>query len=221
MQPLVLKMSLSIDGFVGATDGAVAPLIELSDDASTAWEIDAISGASAHLMGRKTFRDMAAWWPTSGEPFAEPMNTVPKIVFTHSPDFDPTGPDETTGAIASMQDLEANMPPRVEADPVTLESWRKPEVVVDDLAGNVARLKQRPPEQQGGSFLLAHGGAGFARALIATGEIDEYRLLVHPIALGNGLPIFSDLASALTLELVDQRTFPVGAIALTYRPRQK
>jgi dihydrofolate reductase len=215
MQPLVLKMSLSVDGFVGTTDGAVAPLIGLSDAATDAWEVDAISGASAHLMGRKTFHDMAAWWPTSTEVFAEPMNTVPKIVFTRSPGFRADAPGETTGAVESMQQLEETMPPRTEADPAVLESWRNPEVVVGDLAAEVALLKRRE-----GSFLLAHGGAGFARSLIATGEIDEYRLLVHPIALGQGLLIFSDLAMPLELELIDQRTFPAGTIAQTYRPRR-
>jgi dihydrofolate reductase len=216
MQPLVLKMSLSVDGFVGTIDGAVAPLIGLSDAATDAWEVDAISGASAHLMGRKTFHDMAAWWPTSTEVFAKPMNTVPKIVFTRSPGFRADSPGETTGAVDSMQQLEASMPPRAKADAATLESWSNPEVIVGDLGAHIAGLKQRE-----GSFLLAHGGAGFARSLIATGEIDEYRLLVHPIALGQGLPIFSDLAMSLELELIDQRTFPAGTIAQTYRPRQK
>lgn len=216
MQPLVLKMSLSVDGFVGTLDGAVAPLIGLSDAATDAWEVDAISGASAHLMGRKTFHDMSAWWPTSTEVFAEPMNTIPKIVFTRSPGFTADSPGETTGAVDSMQQLEASMPPRTEADAATLESWRNPEVIVGELSANIARLKQRE-----GSFLLAHGGAGFARSLIATGEIDEYRFLVHSIALSQGLPIFSDLATPLELELIDQRTFPAGTLAQTYRPRQK
>jgi dihydrofolate reductase len=212
MQPLVLKMSVSIDGFVGAPDGAVAPLIALGDEASTAWTVAAISGASAHLMGRKTFADMAAWWPTSTEPFAAPMNAVPKIVFTRSPGF---RPDETTGALASVRALRGDLP-QAAADEATLESWRRPEVMAGDLATNLARLKQRP-----GSFLLAHGGAGFARALVATGAVDEYRLLVHPIALGAGLPLFSGLAAPLELELVDSRAFPAGAVAQTYRPRQK
>jgi dihydrofolate reductase len=220
MQPLVLKMSLSLDGFAGTTDGGVAPLLELSDDESKAWVVEAISGASAHLMGRKTFSDMASWWPNSTEVFAEPMNRIPKIVFTRSPDFDPAAPGATTGAVTSMAALTGELPPRTGPDAATLKGWRNPEVLVGDLAGHVARLKQRPPAPSGGTFLLAHGGAGFARALIATGEIDEYRLVFAPIALGTGLPIFSDLGSALRLELIDQRRFTNGIVANTYRPRQ-
>jgi dihydrofolate reductase len=214
VQKLVLKMSISVDGFVAMEDGAAAPLIALSDEASTAWTVESISGASAHLMGSRTFRDMAAWWPTSTEPFAEPMNRVPKIVFTRSPDFAPEATGGTTNALASMRRLRGDLE-QADADAATLESWRHPEVVVGDLAAGIGRLKRRE-----GSFLLAHGGASFARALIATGEVDEYRLAVHPIVLGRGLPLFSALAQPLELELVEARSFPVGTLALVYRPRR-
>jgi riboflavin biosynthesis pyrimidine reductase len=155
---------------------------------------------------------MAAWWPTSTETFAEPMNTIPKVVFTRSSDFRPDRPNDTTGALSSIQDLRGDLP-RTEADASILESWSHPQVCTGDLADNIRRLKARE-----GSFLVAHGGASFASALVATGEIDEYRLLVHPIALGSGLPLFR---APLDLELVDSRAFPVGAVALTYHPRQK
>jgi len=55
------------------------------------------------------------------------------------------------------------------------------------------RMKQQP-----GKDIIAHGGAGFARSLAAAGLIDEYKLLVHPIALGKGLPLFSALPSRWT-----------------------
>jgi len=45
-----------------------------------------------------------------------------------------------------------------------------------------------------GKPIVAIGGAGFMRSLIATGLIDEYILATHPVALGSGLPIFTDLA---------------------------
>jgi dihydrofolate reductase len=213
MQPLVLKMSISIDGFVGTPEGGVARLIGLSDEASTAWTVAAISGPSAHLMGRKTFRDMAAWWPTSTEPYAEPMNRIPKIVFTRSPCFRPDAAGETTGALSSVQDLRGDLPTTA-ASTAALASWRHPEVLSGDLATEIVRLKRRE-----GNFLLAHGGASFARSLIASGEVDEYRLLVHPTALGRGLPLFDALTAPLELELIESRAFPVGAVAQVYRPR--
>jgi dihydrofolate reductase len=55
------------------------------------------------------------------------------------------------------------------------------------------------------------------RSLIATGLIDEYHLVIHPVALGSGLPIFTGLARPLYLNLVDVKPFPGGVVAHTYR----
>ena len=39
-------------------------------------------GAGAHLMGRVTYEEMAAFWPTSTSDYARPMNEIPKVVFS-------------------------------------------------------------------------------------------------------------------------------------------
>jgi hypothetical protein len=51
--------------------------------------------------------------------------------------------------------------------------------------------------------------------------IDEYHLLVHPVALGEGLPIFRDVDRPLDLILVDSIPFRSGAVAQIYRPKTK
>jgi len=73
-------------------------------------------------------------------------------------------------------------------------------------------------KQEAGGELLAHGGARFARSLIRTGLIDEYRLIVHPVILGNGLRIFPE---PLRFELADATTFKTGAIAKLLRPASR
>jgi RibD C-terminal domain len=50
-----------------------------------------------------------------------------------------------------------------------------------DLAEDIDRLKRET-----GGVILAHGGATFAGALIHNGLIDEYRLVIHPVAIGHG-----------------------------------
>ena len=57
---------------------------------------------------------------------------------------------------------------------------------------------------------MAHGGAAFVQALSRHGLIDEYRLVILPVALGNGLPLFKDLAKPLRLDLAEARSFPDG-----------
>jgi dihydrofolate reductase len=65
---------------------------------------------------------------------------------------------------------------------------------------------------------MAHGGATFVQALSRLGLIDEYRLVILPVALGNGLPLFKDLAEPLRLDLEKAMSFPDGTVISVYRP---
>jgi dihydrofolate reductase len=82
-----------------------------------------------------------------------------------------------------------------------------------DLAQEITRLKQQP-----GKDVLAHGGAGFAQSLVGTGLIDEFQFLIHLVALGDGLPLFSTLPKPLHLKLVSAKEFDAGAVAHIYQP---
>ncbi|MFT3696032.1 MAG: dihydrofolate reductase family protein [Kofleriaceae bacterium] len=85
MRKLILKMSMTVDGFVALPNGE-QPWIQktgIEDKDAVTWTVDAIRVAGAHVMGSKTFRDMASYWPYSTEAFAEPMNAIPKVVFSH------------------------------------------------------------------------------------------------------------------------------------------
>ncbi len=205
MRKLILKMSISVDGFVGRADGGTDWMLKSRDAAGAAWVVDAISHAGLHIMGSRTFRDMAAWWPTSTGPFAAPMNEIPKAVFSRG------------GALGSstqaLQDAIRANGSEHGAKSIHARTWADAEVVKGDLAAGIERLKK-----QEGNFILAHGGASFAQSLAATGLIDEYRLVVHPVALGKGLPLFSAIEAPLALELVEARTFPSGTAAHIYRP---
>jgi hypothetical protein len=49
-----------------------------------AWAVEYLWNASLHIMGSRSFRDMAARWPTSNDMFAPPMNQIPKAVFART-----------------------------------------------------------------------------------------------------------------------------------------
>jgi dihydrofolate reductase len=187
MRDLILKMSVSIDGFVAGPDGGIKWVFG-KDQEAKAWSVEAVSNASLHIMGSRTFHDMAAYWPTSTDIFALPMNQIPKAVFSKQ------GPAILKAAGATA-------------------SWAQAYVASGDLAEEIAKLKA-----QDGKPIMAHGGAGFARSLIAHDLVDRYVLLVHPVVLGKGLPIFSDLATPRRLKLISSRAFPGGAVAQIYRP---
>jgi dihydrofolate reductase len=53
---------------------------------------------------------------------------------------------------------------------------------------------------------------------VRLGLVDEYQLLVHPVALGRGLPIFSEIPDRVRLNLISASAFPGGNVAKVYRP---
>jgi dihydrofolate reductase len=52
------------------------------DEGVKRWILDSVWAAGAHLMGRVTYEEMAAFWPTSTSEYARPMNEIPKVVFS-------------------------------------------------------------------------------------------------------------------------------------------
>jgi dihydrofolate reductase len=214
MRKLILKMSMSADGFVAGPNGEIDWIFKSLDEGTTSWEMATLSQAGVHIMGSRTFRDMAAHWPSSTEPYAAPMNEIPKIVFSRKGRVTPSsGP--TTQALKDASHAQSTGSAGGSASKVEEKKaeWARSKIMTGDLAEEIARLKQEP-----GKDLLAHGGASFAQSLAHLGLIDEYQLLIHPVALGRGLPLFSTLPKPVALQLVSATAFPVGAVAHVYRP---
>jgi dihydrofolate reductase len=210
---LVLKMSISLDGFVSGPNGEIDWIFRTSSDDSKQWVVDTIRGAGVHMMGSRTYYDMAAFWPFSDTPFAAPMNDIPKIIFSRGGLKDVTQVHRTTQALADAKADRTDERPGVTPTAAILQSWAEPTVARGDLAEEVLRLKQQP-----GNFLLAHGGAQFAQSLVASGLIDEYRLAIHPVVLGAGQPLFSKLRSPVDLRLISATPFSSGVVATVYQP---
>jgi dihydrofolate reductase len=77
----------------------------------------------------------------------------------------------------------------------------------------VARLK----EQRGGAIWLL-GGGKLATSLAAAGEIDDVRLFVQPVLLGDGIPLWGGFSRPLELRLVEATAWPGGLAELRYAP---
>jgi dihydrofolate reductase len=82
MRRLVLQTGISIDGYVAALDRSHPWGVERQDEGIKRWVLDSVWGAGAHLMGRVTYEEMASHWPTSTSDYAQPMNEIPKVVFS-------------------------------------------------------------------------------------------------------------------------------------------
>jgi dihydrofolate reductase len=51
--------------------------------------------------------------------------------------------------------------------------------------------------------------------------VDEYRLMVFPVVVGNGQKLFEGGVANKPLKLVDTQTFPTGVVVLTYEPQRE
>ncbi|MCY0903647.1 dihydrofolate reductase family protein [Arthrobacter sp. H14-L1] len=149
-------------------------------------------------MGSHFYNEVASYWPSATNSTAAPMNDIAKVVFTRQKLFD-------------LHAGRGNVPAQEPFHGVA--SWVSAGVANGDLPEEMLRLKQEP-----GNYILAQGGANFARSLVELGLVDEYRLVIHPVALGSGFPLFSDLQQPMDLELISTTHFRAGAMALVYRP---
>ncbi len=84
-------------------------------------------------------------------------------------------------------------------------------LVRDDAADFVRRLKQQP-----GKNICLMGGSDFARTLLAAGLVDEVGANIHPILLGDGVPLFS-ASPRTSLELASCRSLDGGCVYVRYK----
>ena len=85
MGKLVVQMQLSIDGYVARThDDDLSWVLRTLDSDYEAWGVPALWAAGFHVMGAATGKGLAEYWPTSTDPYAPPMNEIPKVVFSKS-----------------------------------------------------------------------------------------------------------------------------------------
>jgi dihydrofolate reductase len=134
------------------------------------------------------------------------MHLMGRTTYEEMAGFWPTSDDEYA---APMNDL----PKVVFSRTLTRADWAKSTVATGDLAEEVAALKR-----QQGKDLIAWGGAAFAQSLSKLRLVDEYRLVIQPVALGDGLPLFAGLTAPFVLNLVEARAYADGSVLHIYRP---
>lgn len=81
----------------------------------------------------------------------------------------------------------------------------------ENIAEEVNQLKREP-----GKDIWLYGGASLITTFINSGLVDEFRLSVHPVVLGEGKPLFVDIKQRLNLKMVQAKTFSSGLVQLIY-----
>jgi dihydrofolate reductase len=94
-----------------------------------------------------------------------------------------------------------------------------------DVTWNNARLCRAPIETEipalkaeADRALVCFGGARIAHSLMRQRLIDEFRLTIHPVALGAGLPLMHGLPEPQRLELISSTAYADGCVTQVFRP---
>ncbi len=94
--------------------------------------------------------------------------------------------------------------------------WSNTRVVKGNIVEEVKKMKQMP-----GKDMTLLGSGSILTQFAEQGLIDEYQIMVNPVALGDGTPIFKGIKHNLNLKLTTTRTFRNGIVLLCYQPAGK
>lgn len=92
-------------------------------------------------------------------------------------------------------------------------SWRNTNLVKGDLAGEIRKMKTEPGEN-----MVILGSGSIVSQLTQHGLIDEYQIVVIPVALGRGRTMFEGVKEKVPLRLTRTRAFMNGNVLLCYEP---
>jgi len=97
----------------------------------------------------------------------------------------------------------------------TLEKadWENAKLIKENLNDEITKLKS-----QSGKDILVLGSAELVSSLIEMDLIDEFRIMVNPIVIGQGKPLFVNIKKNLNFKLINTRIFNSGNVLLYYEP---
>lgn len=189
MRKLIVFNHISLDGNFTDGNGQFNWAGHLSDDPEYAAFVAQNASGDGHLIfGRVTYGVMVSFWPT---PIA--AQQLPEVA-------------------QGMNRMRKTVFSRTLKD----VSWNNTELIHpenDDLVAEVRKLKE-----QNGPGMVILGSGSLVAQLAPSGLIDEYQLILNPLALGSGRSLFENMPSQLSLRLASLRTFKNGKVYLNYVP---
>jgi len=91
--------------------------------------------------------------------------------------------------------------------------WNNTRIIKNNIVEEIKKLKEVP-----GKNLTILGSGSIISQLAEAGLIDEYQIMLYPLALGDGTPLFKGIQHPLNLALTGSRVFKSGSVLLSYRP---
>jgi dihydrofolate reductase len=181
MRTISIFEQVSLDGFYASATDDPWYHAQRADPEFVEFISSNASGNGELLFGRKTYDQMAAFWPT-----AEAARAMPAVA---------KGMNAKRKLVASRT--------------MTSAGWQHTQVIRGELVGAVRELKAQPGEP-----IVILGSGTIVAQLAAANLIDEFQLLVFPLALGAGRTLFD---TRVDLTLVSSRSFANGCVFNVYR----
>ncbi|MDJ0356651.1 dihydrofolate reductase family protein [Paenarthrobacter sp. PH39-S1] len=176
MRTVSLAMQISADGYIARSDGMIDWIYgDLRPDLIAATQ-SYLEQVETMLMGRVTYQDQFAYWPTADDPLAPMINGHEKLVFSRT---------------------------------LTDTEWERARIATKSPGEEIAALRAKP-----GGTIGVTGGTEFITSMLRQNLVDQFRLTVHPIALGSGKKLFPEPQK---LELISSDRFPAGVLVNTYQ----
>jgi dihydrofolate reductase len=189
MRKIVLTEWISLDGYTAGPDNDMSFVGESFNEEMGKYEDDIVNTADTLILGRVTYESFAGSWP-----------------------YVPDKPDVSDAEKAYARKLNS-MQKVVFSKSLGSADWAHSTLLRDINPDQVNEWKSRD-----GKDMLIYGSASIVQQLTNLGLIDEYQLLVHPVALGGGKALFKDVQKA-PLKLVSSTPFASGVVLLTYQRR--
>jgi dihydrofolate reductase len=189
MRNVVLYMTITLDGFIAGPNNELDWMLNTPDQALNDDIVALLRASDAGFLGYPVAQGMIPYWESVA---ADPSAS--------------TAGHDIAAAVNRLHRI------IISNQPVELP-WDNCELIVartdDDLAAAITEFKRQP-----GSDLGVPGGVRTAQRFARLGLIDEYVLQVHPIAIGEGKPLFTRKTE---LQLISAKTYDSGVIRLRYR----
>jgi dihydrofolate reductase len=164
---------------------------QIVDGENKEYAIDLLSKVDAFLFGRVTYQLMADYWPAAATNPSTPKSDL------------------------EIADKMNNLPKIVFSKTLQEVKWNNSRLVKENIAKEISKMKQQP-----GKDMVIFGSGSIVSTFMQHGLIDEYRIIVNPIVLGNGNPLFKGINGKQNLKLLNTKVFDSGIVILFYEPAQ-
>ena len=162
------------------------------DEEFNRYAVDLLNTVDTILFGRVTYQLFESYWPAAA---LSPSTSKSDLEISHKIN---------------------NMTKIVFSKTLEKVEWKNARLVKEVIPDEIVKIKKQP-----GKDMVIFGSGSIVSTFAQLGLVDEYRIIVNPVVLGSGKPLFKDIRGRINLKLLKTKTFSSGNVLLVYQPVKK